>query len=90
MTLPLTLIAFAISVVLASLLGYVAAVRSETRLGTAVSGIAQVGIAVPVFWIGILLVWILALELRLFPPEASPARTGPTPPTRCAPCSCLC
>lgn len=71
-TLPLTLISFVISVLLASVLGYFAAVRAHTRLGIVLSGVAQVGIAVPVFWIGILLVWILALEFRLFPSGGFP------------------
>lgn len=71
-TLPLTLISFVVSVVLAGLLGYFAAVKSHTRLGTVISGVAQVGVAVPVFWIGILLVWILALQLRLFPSGGFP------------------
>lgn len=71
-TIPLTLISFVISVVLASVLGYVAAVKSHTKLGIFVTGLAQVGIAVPVFWIGILLVWVLALELRLLPSGGFP------------------
>ncbi len=71
-TIPLTLISFVISVALASALGYYAAVRSHTRLGVAVAAVAQVGIAVPVFWIGILLVWIFALGLRLLPSGGFP------------------
>lgn len=71
-TLPLTLIAFSISVLVASIVGYVAAVRADTRLGVLLSGVAQVGIAVPVFWIGILLVWLLALQLGLLPSGGFP------------------
>lgn len=66
-TIPLTLISFGIAVVLASLVGYVAAVRADTRLGVAISGLAQLGIAVPVFWVGILGVWLFALQWRLLP-----------------------
>jgi peptide/nickel transport system permease protein len=71
-TLPLTLISFVISVMLASGIGYVAAARAHRRLGVAVTAVAQLGIAVPVFWIGILLVWLFALELRLFPSGGFP------------------
>lgn len=71
-TLPLTLIAFTISVLAASAVGYVAAVRADTKVGVLLSGVAQVGIAVPVFWIGILLVWLLALQLGLFPSGGFP------------------
>lgn len=78
-TLPLTLISFVIAVVLASLLGYYAAVASHRKSGMLVSGVAQVGVAVPVFWIGILLVWVLALELRLFPSGGFPRRQWADP-----------
>lgn len=78
-TIPLTLISFTIAVLLASLLGYFAAVRANTRLGTFISGIAQVGVAVPVFWIGILLVWVFALELRIFPSGGFPRRDWADP-----------
>ncbi len=73
-TIPLTLIAFAISIVAASIIGYLAAVHSETRLGVVISGLSQIGIAVPVFWVGIMLVWIFALQLGWFP-------SGGFPPT---------
>lgn len=71
-TIPLTLISFVISVVIAAFVGYLAAIRAHTRLGIVLSGIAQFGIAVPVFWIGILLVWLLALHLRWFPSGGFP------------------
>lgn len=71
-TIPLTLIAFTVSVLLAGVIGYLAAARAGTRLGGVLTAVAQVGIAVPVFWIGILLVWLLALELRLFPSGGFP------------------
>lgn len=71
-TIPLTIIAFTLSLVVASVVGYFAATRAHTRLGVLLSGMSQLGIAVPVFWIGILLVWILALQLRLFPSGGFP------------------
>jgi len=74
-TLPLTLLAFTLAVVSASLLGYVAAVRAHTRLGTVLSGFSALGIAVPVFWVGILLAWLFALRLRWLPSGGFP-RTG--------------
>ena len=73
-TIPLTLIAFVISILAASFIGYFAAVRSESALGVIISGLSQIGIAVPVFWVGILLVWLFALQLGWFP-------SGGFPPT---------
>ena len=54
-TLPLTLAAFGISLILAIVLGYVAARARRSWAGTVISALAQLGIAVPVFWIGMLL-----------------------------------
>lgn len=71
-TLPLTLISFTIAVLLATVLGFLAAYRADTWYGTALTGLAQVGIAVPVFWVGTILVWIFALRLGLFPSGGFP------------------
>jgi peptide/nickel transport system permease protein len=78
-TLPLTLISFLISVAAAALIGYLAAVRSESSFGVAISGLSQIGIAVPVFWVGILLVWIFALEAGWFPSGGFPPDGWSTP-----------
>lgn len=71
-TVPLTLIAFGVAVVLASLVGFVAAVRADRWYGVVLSGLTQLGIAVPVFWIGILLVQVVALRWRLLPASGFP------------------
>lgn len=73
-TLPLTLLAFGLAVLVAVGLGYLGAVKADSKLGLLVSGIAQLGIAVPVFWVGMLLVWWVALELRWLPPGGFPRR----------------
>lgn len=73
-TVPLTLMAFVAAIALALPLGIVAAVKSERWYGFAISVVSQFGIAVPVFWIGILLVTVFAVNLRLFPSGGFPAR----------------
>lgn len=72
-TVPLTLLAFGLAVVFALLAGVTAAVRSDRWYGTLLSGVAQIGIAVPVFWIGIVLVWVFGLALGWFPTGGFPA-----------------
>lgn len=72
-TLPLTLIAFGLAVVFSLVGGVTAAVRSDRWYGTLLSGVAQLGIAVPVFWIGIILVWVFGLSLGWFPTGGFPA-----------------
>lgn len=71
-TLPLTLLSFALALVLSLVAGVVSAVKSDRWYGIALSGFAQLGIAIPVFWVGIILVWIFALHLGLLPSGGFP------------------
>jgi peptide/nickel transport system permease protein len=71
-TLPLTGLGFVLAIVIAVPLGIVAAVRSDRWYGGAISVISQLGIAIPVFWLGILLVTAFAIDLRLFPSGGFP------------------
>lgn len=73
-TVPLTLMSFLLVIVIAVPLGIIAAVKSDRWYGSAISVVSQFGIAVPVFWIGILLVTIFAVNLRLFPSGGFPSR----------------
>jgi len=71
-TLPLTLASFVLSVAIAVPVGFFAAWRARTWYGATFSAVSQLGGAVPVFWVGILLVWVLALNLRVFPASGFP------------------
>ncbi|MGW8482821.1 ABC transporter permease [Microbacterium sp. NPDC055903] len=71
-TLPLTLLSFALALVLSLVIGITAAVKADRWYGAALSGFAQLGIAVPVFWVGIILVWIFALGLGILPSGGFP------------------
>lgn len=71
-TVPLTLLAFALALVLSLILGITAAVKADRWYGAVLSAIAQLGIAVPVFWVGIILVWIFALGLGILPSGGFP------------------
>ena len=73
-TLPLTLMAFVLAIIIAVPLGILSVVRLKTWYGSIISVISQLGIAVPVFWIGILLVWVFAVKLRMFPSGGFPSR----------------
>lgn len=73
-TVPLTLMAFVVAIMIAVPLGILSVVRQNRWYGTVISVISQLGIAVPVFWIGILLVWFFAVKLRLFPSGGFPSR----------------
>jgi peptide/nickel transport system permease protein len=71
-TIPLTLLSFVLALVLALPIGFVAAWKSDRWYGVALSAFSQLGIAVPVFWVGILLANAFALNLRWFPSGGFP------------------
>jgi peptide/nickel transport system permease protein len=79
-TLPLALSAFVLSILVAVPVGVFAALRRRGVAGLAVSGLAQLGIALPVFWVGIVVVWLLAVRWRLLPPGGFP-RAGWSEPS---------
>lgn len=71
-TLPLSLLAFGLASLLSFPLGLAAAVKRRGPLGVGISALSSLGVAVPVFWVGIILVWLFALELQLFPAGGFP------------------
>ncbi|WP_348648287.1 ABC transporter permease [Rhizobium sp. ARZ01] len=73
-TVPLTLLAFVVAIAIAVPLGILSVVRQNRWYGGLISVVSQLGIAVPVFWIGILLVTVFAVNLRLFPSGGFPSR----------------
>ena len=73
-TLPLTFLGFAAALLLAVPLGVIAAVRSTRWYGASISIVSQLGIAIPVFWLGILLVSLFAINLRLLPSGGFPLK----------------
>lgn len=66
-TLPLAVLAMGISVILAIPLGVIAASKRGKAFDVAGMGVAQVGVAIPNFWLGLLLILLFALQLGWFP-----------------------
>ncbi|WP_281736415.1 ABC transporter permease [Paradevosia shaoguanensis] len=73
-TLPLTLMSFVLALVIAVPLGIVSAVKADKWYGGLISIVSQLGIAIPVFWVGILLVTIFAVNFKLFPSSGFPLK----------------
>ncbi|MEN2739343.1 ABC transporter permease [Microbacterium sp. X-17] len=71
-TIPLTLLSFVLALALALPIGFVAAWKADRWYGLVLSAFSQLGIAVPVFWVGILLVDAFAVNLRWFPSGGFP------------------
>lgn len=63
----LTFLALSLAVVLALGLGIVAAVRRDTAVDVSASVLTGLGVAMPNFWIAILLIFAFSLELRWLP-----------------------
>ena len=74
---PLALYALALTVAIALPVGIVAAARRGGAADWAAMGATQLGIAVPNFWFGMLLVLLLAVTWRLFPAGGFPGWDDP-------------
>jgi peptide/nickel transport system permease protein len=66
-TLELTFLSLLLALVLALALGILAAVRRRTSVDFGISVLTGLGVAMPNFWIGILLIFLFSLKLRLLP-----------------------
>jgi peptide/nickel transport system permease protein len=66
-TFQLTALALSLAILIAVPLGIAAALRPGSRFDLAVSGFAVVGLSIPNFWLGIILIFVFALKLRWFP-----------------------
>lgn len=65
-TLPLALMAVVIAVIVGVLFGVAAAARPRRAPDRAASAFAQIGIAVPDFWFGILMIMLFSTKLQWF------------------------
>jgi peptide/nickel transport system permease protein len=72
-TLPLTLISFIIATLIASITGFIAAYKNGRWYANLLTAFTQIGIAIPIFWVGIIFVWIFALYLRILPSGGWPS-----------------
>ncbi|WP_042143640.1 ABC transporter permease [Paucisalibacillus sp. EB02] len=66
-TLTLSLMAMLIAIIISIPLGILAALKRNTFVDFLVSGISIVGKAMPNFWIGIMLILFLAVQIQIFP-----------------------
>jgi peptide/nickel transport system permease protein len=66
-TIELALAAMAVAVLAGAALGTAAAIKRDTWLDTLATAISVAGVSVPIYWSGLLLIWLLSLELSLLP-----------------------
>jgi peptide/nickel transport system permease protein len=66
-TMQLAAAALLVAVVLGLTLGILAALRAGTWIDRAAMGVAVLGVSVPVFWSGLLLIWVFSVGLNWLP-----------------------
>jgi peptide/nickel transport system permease protein len=66
-TLNLSLLAFIVSLIVGIPAGIISAVRRGTRIDTIVTILANIGITVPIFWLGTILIYLFSLQINLLP-----------------------
>jgi len=71
-TVPLSLAAFVLSVLVSVPLGVLAGMYRNSVVGVVVSAISQLGLAVPIFWVGVVLVWVFSLQGGVLPSGGFP------------------
>ncbi|MGQ9598913.1 MAG: ABC transporter permease [Anaerolineae bacterium] len=67
-TLELALSSLLISTVLGIVLGVVSALKHNTWVDSLAMALALVGVSMPVFWLGLMLIFFFSVRLRWFPP----------------------
>jgi peptide/nickel transport system permease protein len=77
-TLTLTFGTLLVTTLMALPLGIVAAVRKDSWADNLSRIISMIGVSMPVFWLGLLLLIAFALKLRWLPPGGDIARYGPS------------
>ena len=66
-TLNLSLLAFLISLIIGIPAGIICAIRRGTWIDTVVTIMANIGITVPIFWLGTMLIYVFALQVHWLP-----------------------
>jgi peptide/nickel transport system permease protein len=66
-TIELAIASMLVAIVLGTAIGIVAAVRHGTWLDSLGTTLSIAGVSIPVFWSGLLLIWLLSLQLNLLP-----------------------
>ena len=75
-SLPLALFAIVLSTAIAIPVGVLSAARRGRAADAAMMGVAQVGVAIPNFWLGLLLILLFAIRLPWLPASGFPGWGG--------------
>ncbi|NJN18847.1 MAG: ABC transporter permease [Oscillochloris sp.] len=70
-TLQLATVGLLVAIVLGTTLGIVSAIRRNTWIDTGAMLLALIGVSMPSFWLGLMLIFAFSLQIRLFPATGS-------------------
>ena len=79
-TLELALVSFVLAMMIALPLGSVAALKARTRWDRVARIVSTGGVAVPQFWLGLMLIYVFFFRLQLFPPPMGRLPLATMPP----------
>jgi peptide/nickel transport system permease protein len=68
-TVRLALTAFVIALLIGLPLGAIAAVHQNERVDALITGLNSLGLAIPAFWLGLMLILVFAVSLQWLPPS---------------------
>lgn len=68
-TLKLALVSFLLSILIGFPLGMLAALKQNSKLDSLITGFNALGLAIPSFWLGILLILFFSVQLKWLPPS---------------------
>ena len=74
-TIELSVVALLIAIALGLLLGVLAAIRRNSALDYGAMIVALVGVSMPVFWLGLMCIYVFAVNLHWLPPSSRSAES---------------
>jgi peptide/nickel transport system permease protein len=69
----LSVVALVLSIAISIPFGIISATRQYSRTDMVVTVLALIGLSMPAFWLGMMLIWIFSVQLRIFPSLAVPS-----------------
>jgi peptide/nickel transport system permease protein len=69
----LAVLALVLSIAISIPFGIISATKQYSKTDMTVTILALVGLSMPAFWLGMMLIWIFSVQLRIFPSLATPA-----------------
>jgi len=76
-TLRLALSALTVAILIGFPLGILAAVNANRRIDAIITALTSLGLAMPAFWLGLLLILFFSVELQLLPPSGVGSSSQP-------------